>query len=450
MTPARSLARGAALVGVLRIVSVAAGGVLSIVVARLLGPTGNGRYALAVALFIALSTLSTLGIEIGIIWLVSGKRWAVRSAFSTTQKAAAVLGLAGAALGLAVYELAPAGAFGHLEGRSIVPVLCAVPFAIAAKFASTVALAGERYEASIAIPGIQAIVELSAVSVLAALFGVQGAMIGLFVSQAVSAAAGLVLGLSRTQRHALEEAEGSAFANLRAAAAFGIKPYLANALSIFTYRFDLFLLGATASTADVGFYAVAVAVTNAVWLLPSALSTVLFPRVTALSAAEDQGERERVENLSFRHTTVLLVAAAAFLALVLPLIVAPVYGGRFAQAVDPALALLPGAVALGMSTVLYSALAGRGRPGYALVAALIITPLSMGLYFALIPPFGTVGAALASTVSYVTSAALAAYFMKRETRRPVLTRLIPGREEFGAYGLLARTAAGHVAQLLRS
>jgi len=410
-------------------------------VARLLGPSGNGEYALAFALFVALATLSTFGIELGITWLVSANRWSPKSAFLFSQKASLVLGLIGAAVGLAAYELIPGHALGDLAGVRILPVLAAVPFSVAATFSSRVALATERYEASVAIPGIQAVILVVSVSVLTAVFGLEGALVGLLVSQVGSAIGGFVLGLSPAQSR--EKPADSALRvgmrMMREAAAFGYKPYLANVLGLVIYRFDLFLLRATSSSAEVGLYAVAVALTNAVWLFPSALSTVLFPRISALSASADTDAREEVENRSFRHTTILLLAAGGLLALALPLVLTPLYGSRFGPALVPALLLIPGAIGLGFATIFYSALAGRGHPEYALTTGLIVAPLSVGLYFLLIPPYGATGGAIASSISYCGSAVLAAYYIRRVTGQPVFRRLVPDSSQFRDYrALLSR------------
>jgi len=426
---------------VLRVASIASSAGFSVVIARLLGPEGSGKYALALAFFVALSTLSTLGIDLGITWLVSGGRWSPRGAFVFSQRAALVLGAAGAAAGLAVYELVPAHALGDLGALGILPMLVAVPFALAWAYSSRIALATERYEASVIIPGLQAVSALAAVAALTVVFGLEGALVGILISQVIAAVGGFALGLAAKQRR--DPAHDRHFAvGLRRtwqAAAFGFKPYLANVLAILIYRFDLFLLRATKSNAEVGYYAVAVALSNAVWLFPNALSTVLFPRISSLSASADARAREEVENRSFRHTTILLLGAGLLLALALPLVLKPLYGARFGSALVPGLLLIPGAIGLGFATILYSALAGRGHPAYALTTTLIVTPASIGLYFLLIPPYGADGAALGSTISYCASAALAAIFMRRVSGLPILRRLLPARRELADYrALVAR------------
>ena len=94
-------------------------------------------------------------------------------------------------------------------------------------------------------------------------------------------------------------------------------------------RVDLLFLSAVASTAAVGHYAVAIAVTAVLWLVPSALSDVLFPRIAALSASGEREFRAFVEDKSVRHTVLLVVLALPVLIGPLLLLVVPIYGAAF-------------------------------------------------------------------------------------------------------------------------
>src|SRR4029453_12300632 len=69
---------------------------------------------------------------------------------------------------------------------------------------------------------------------------------------------------------------------LRQALRFGSQAWGANLLQQINYRFDVLILAAFASTQDVGVYSVALTLTAAAWILPQALTTVLFPRIASL------------------------------------------------------------------------------------------------------------------------------------------------------------------------
>ena len=59
---------------------------------------------------------------------------------------------------------------------------------------------------------------------------------------------------------------------------------------------------------------------------------------------------------------------------------------------------------LGVAKILSSAIVGRGYPRYTLYTGAITVPITLALYFGLIPPFHAWGAAIASSVSYALTA----------------------------------------------
>jgi O-antigen/teichoic acid export membrane protein len=435
----RPLTGGAVMSGASRITVAVSGAATTIFVARLLGPSGAGSYALAQSFIVLLTVASTLGIEHGIAYYVSSGRWSASGAYRNAQWVALVSGLAGATLGLSARVAVPS-AFGGLSVGTTAVAAFALPFALSWFYLTYIALAIDHYESYVLPPAVQSVLGLIFVSVLAALYGLPGAVAGFTLAHVVTAiAAGftarkvLMFGTSRPQ-------PGEAQAPLRRAIGFGVKGYAANALQLINYRLDLFILASVATAADVGHYSVAIAVTSVMWLLPQALSDVLFPRVAALSArSSDEGGLVRafVETKSMRHTALIVVVSTVALALALDFLVVPVYGVAFRPAVDLGLILLPGVALLGLSGTMSSTIVGRGHPGYSLTSALIVTPVTVALYVALIPTLHATGAALASSISYACSFLLVAVFYGRAIGEPVIPRLIPTRSEIADYRALA-------------
>jgi O-antigen/teichoic acid export membrane protein len=236
---------------------------------------------------------------------------------------------------------------------------------------------------------------------------------------------------------------------LRRAIAFGLKGYAANALQIVNVRLDVFVLAAVATTATVGVYSVAVAATSVLWLLPGALSDVLFPRVARLSAAADEDDREFVETKSLRHVSLIVAVTTIAVAVALELLVVPIFGAEFEGSINLGLILLPGVALLGISGVLAATIVGRGKPIYSLYVVLMVTPPTIALYATLIPRLGATGAALASTLSYSFNFFLVCWFYRRLTGRRVLPLLLPTRSEFDDLRALRRNAGAWAVGLRR-
>ncbi len=421
-----------------RIVVAGSGAATTIFVARLLGPAGAGGYAVAQTLIALLTVATTLGVEHGIAYYVSAGRWDPRSAHRAAQWVALGSGVAGAGLGL-LARLALPAAFDGLSWATTAVACAALPFALSWFYATYVALAQDRYEAYALPPALQGAAALALVATLSALDGLRGAVIGFALAHVLTAAA-VLIGARRSFRAAVPTTPATG--QLRRAIRFGLKGYASNALQFLNYRVDVFILAAVASSADVGHYSVAIAVTSVMWLLPQALSDVLFPRIAALSARDD-GARARafVEAKSLRHVVLLVTASTLMLAAALELLVVPVYGAAFRPAIDLGLILLPGVALIGVSGTLSASFVGRGRPGYALAVTIVTTPLTIVLYALLIPPLHASGAALASSISYAATFVLCVVFYRRVTGEPVLARLLPTRSELADYRTLAPAIA---------
>jgi O-antigen/teichoic acid export membrane protein len=447
----RPLTGGALMTGGSRVLAAAAAAAAGIFVARLLGPSGTGKYAVAQTLIALLTVATTLGVEHGIAYYVSSGRWAARDAYRSSQRVALVSGLLGGALGVLARVAIPS-AFGGLSVVMSAVTAFALPFALSWYYMSFVALALDRYGAFVLPPALQATLMLCLVCILGALFGLTGAVAGLALSHVLTALPSAVLGrtllgTASAGARGTERNPGNDHA-LRRAVVFGVKGYAANALQFINYRLDMFILASVATSAAVGHYAVAVAVTGVLWLLPQAISEVLFPRVAALSASGAeavQAMREMAEIKSLRHATLIVLVSTAALALASLLLIVPIYGAAFRSAVDLALILLPGVAALGLTGPMAATIVGRGHPGYSLAITLIVTPLTVGLYIALIPPLHATGAALGSSISYLSSSGLIAVFYTRLTGRPALRLMIPGGSELEDYRRLAGGARARIA-----
>lgn len=410
--------------------------VLSVVVARRLGPQGTGSVALLTALLEALILLFSVGINSGVTYLVSRGDWGVRSALRQTQRVAATLGLAGVAVGMLFYLLTRHGIFARISLASALIGLVHLPAALGRSFLASLALARQRYEAYAAFELVHSAVILCAGIALTFAFGLIGALIGLAAANFAAWLAAFVWG-ERFARVVDDQADGSP-GRLRAAVSFGVKAWGAGLLQLINYRLDLFLLGAFASRADVGRYSVALSVTALAWVLPSALETVLFPRTADLHGAQLRGEIDLTESdaataRAIRHSVLLLVPAGAIVLLLVLGAIPLLYGSAFARAIGFGLILVPGVLGLSLAKALSAVTTGRGKPEYALWTTAVTVPLTIALYAALIPSFGGYGAAAGSTVSYLASTALALFWFRRATGIPFTVALVPSRRELADY-----------------
>jgi O-antigen/teichoic acid export membrane protein len=420
-----------------QVLTVGATGLLSLVIARALGPSGAGAFNLVQTALLMLVLFSSLGIENGIMFHVGGGRWPAPAALRHTTVAASALGVLGAAIGALVALLTADSLFGGIDIELVLLGILGTPFVLWWTYGSFLALATGDYRAYLRGPALQALLSLAFVTPGALGWELEGAVVGLVASHVVAAVV-----LWAAHRRELRDggaASKPAAMQLRRAMAFGLPAQLTNALSLVSYRADLFVLNAVSTTAAVGQYAIATSLTSLGWVAPRAVSAVILPRVAALEDDADPTAQGELIAKAVRHAVILAVvttAALAMLVAAIPLI----YGSEFQPAVTLGLLLLPGIATLGVGNVLASSILGKGAPRYGLIVALITTPLAILLYLLVVPAHGARGAAVASSVVYTVSALLFLHFFRRVTGVRSLRALVPRGEDLRDYVVLASAA----------
>ena len=415
-----------------------AAAVLSIVLARTIGPSANGRFALLATLTGIVALVVSLGLTAGITYEVSRRRWSVAHAFHASYAGGLVLGLVGFLGGLAFFELTQDSVFHGMRTELAVVALASLPPLLAYQFADSILLARERYEGYAVLEVSHSAVLLLVGAGLAIPFGLTGAVIGLPAAALAGAVAGVILLSRETRRDPIAESGGSPLRAVR----FGLQSWGANLLQQVNYRFDIVILGGFATVADVGVYSVALTLTGIAWVLPQALQTVLFPRAASLDESALAGEVSAQESdaalaKAIRHGVLLTLPAGLLVGALLVVAVPLLYGGKFHETTALGFVLLPGVLMLGIGKILSSAIAGRGFPRYTLYVGLISVSFTLALYIGLIPPFGAWGAAIGSSVSYGLTAVLTLGFFRHLTRISLRDGLVPTRADLADY----RTAA---------
>jgi O-antigen/teichoic acid export membrane protein len=444
-TPRRTVGAGATVATASQVVTVVSLGLISVIIARTLGPEGTGSFNVILSTLVLLAVPFTLGIELGIAYRVAGGRLPPGEALRQSQLAAVVLGLLAAGVGVAVWAIGRGTALERIALGTLAIGLASLPFLISWTYSGNVALAVDRYEAYGMTPGGEAAAALVLIAVLAPLMGLEGAVLGLALSHVLAAAA-IFAWLSRAVERPPPGWLRRAGAQLRPAATFGIKGSINNALQQLNYRADLFILNAVAARSTVGHYAVALTLTTGALVLPRALSSVLLPRISSLDATADARVQERMAVKSVRHSVVVALGTVSALAAGLPL-VPLVYGSDFDASVGLGYLLLPGLFSLSVGTVMAAVTVGKGRADYALAAGLIITPITLVLYALLVPRFEATGAAVASSISYTLAALVWWMFWRRATGVWSPRALVPSADELADYRALARRLRARVERL---
>ena len=166
-----------------------AAGVLSVVLARAIGPSANGEYTLLATLVNLAVLIFSLGLASGITYEVSRGRWSTRAALLTeTYAVSAGLGVLGAGVGVAFYELTSDSVMRAFDQSLVLLALASIPALLAAQFASAILLGADRYEGYATLLLTNAAVTLVVSAGLAIPFGLTGAIAGLVAASLATSA----------------------------------------------------------------------------------------------------------------------------------------------------------------------------------------------------------------------------------------------------------------------
>jgi O-antigen/teichoic acid export membrane protein len=217
--------------------------------------------------------------------------------------------------------------------------------------------------------------------------------------------------------------------NLRAGFLAGLRGQIGNVAAFFNYRLDVFIVNYFLNPAQVGLYAIGVVTSEALWQVPAAAATALFPR-TARTIQEGASE---FTCLILRQVFFISCVSGAVLALISPMAVPLVFGARFKPSVAVIWWILPGTIAMSLAKVASSDLAARYKTGYSSSFGVVAFVTTVVLDFLLIPRMGIRGAALASSVAYTVNGALLLLAIRRELKVGWSEMLVPTRAELGQY-----------------
>jgi len=196
---------------------------------------------------------------------------------------------------------------------------------------------------------------------------------------------------------------------------FGWKTQLATVTSYINQRVDQLLLSLFVSPRELGLYVVAVTVSLALGFLPQASAMVTL---AAGSNLPREGAKALITN-SFRTCLIWLVVGCSTLFVVAPWLITLVFGPKFMGSGLACRILLPGSIALGLNQVLYEgarSLNDPTLPSHSEGLAVVLTCL--GLYL-LLPRFGFLGAAIASTLAYTSSLVFTLVLYRLRLRFPM-------------------------------
>lgn len=162
-------------------------------------------------------------------------------------------------------------------------------------------------------------------------------------------------------------------------------------------RIDQIMIRHYWDVSHLGVYTIAVTIAELLFLLPASITGALIGRLYNLSP-DDDGSRLTAQTvrLSF-YTCLVLAIVGVFGSFLIPF----VYGSAYAGATSAMLILLPGILFACVPKIASPWFYAQGKPQVHLYITFVAFAVNLVANFLLIPRFGISGAALASSISYI-------------------------------------------------
>lgn len=369
--------------------------IISVILARLLGPEGKGQVT---ALFVIPNltiTLANLGIRQASAYYIGQKKYTIQEILSSSLLLWIISSVVSMIIVFAYYLIPSTSNYTVLMmaiGASYVPVKVFIAY-------MNGILQGQQ---KITILNVKFIIDLIVHIVLVIL------LVWVFDFGVVGAAAAKLLTVFAVIYYSIHIVSQSAKFKLKYIKGVPqdlFKKGIIFALAVFVlqlnYKIDIVFLENMVDSYDLGLYSVGVALAELIWQLPAAIAVVLFTRSANSLSDEEAGQRSAK---LLRITWIPLIIASIIFWIIAPVFVQIVYGNAYAESGQVIRILLPGIALMVLFKILNANLSGRGKPLFALRIYIVTLIVNIVLNLILIPTYGIYGAAMASTISYTLGA----------------------------------------------
>lgn len=394
--------------------------VTSVLIARYLGPSDKGVMTFAQLVVNWVVTFGNLSIYDANIFLLGSRRYDAAQATATTFALSVVSGIVYAGVLFAVVFFQ----WVHWPvGQPVVIYLFAltIPFTLVSNNAIAILQGLNRFDSF----NVQTLLRSIAafVGVLVVIAWVPNRLMGFVYAGLVTTIASTLVLAFYLGREAKWHFRIS-MPYLKEAFLFGVRGHLRVLLVQFSLMFDQFLLGAMLAPAYLGWYSVAVGLSQGLIMLPDSVAMVLFPRV-----AGDQKSAGALTARACRCTLMVMVVAAAVGVAVGRPGIQLLYGEQFLPAISPFQLLLAAMIFQSASRVLRNYLYGMGRPQLTLWSAGAAALVTLVAMYPLVKEYGMIGAAVAGLLAHGVGAVVDLALASRVAQTPTKLFIVPQRAD---------------------
>jgi len=380
--------------------------------ARYLGPDGLGLFSMAIMLAAIIELIAAFGFDSAVIKYTAEYKEDKSKLYSLFSSAFITVLIIGVITSLALFVFANtfADVF-NMPPLSLLLKIYAVVFPFSLIHGIVISyfngLREMKYYAFIGI--LRASLALAFILALLIIgLGVVGAILGTVFAIIVTVSGAMVL-MKRFVHFTFSDYKK----NTKMLASFGSRLVGANMIGQIYYYVDTLMIGYFLTSTDVGYYAVAISLSRFFWLVPRAMATVAYPAISEYWAKDNHQAINKLVDKATKYSACILVFAGMSVIFFAEDIITFLFTPEFLPAVLPLTILIIGTVTSGILRSIGGIFASVGKVNLVLKISAIGAVGDIILNIALIPIYGIIGAATATTASYVLNVGISLYFLRK-------------------------------------
>jgi O-antigen/teichoic acid export membrane protein len=412
-----------------QVTNIVVGFLLIIVLARFLGPYGQGQYALITLVPTVIMIFLTLGINTSTIYYVSRDEVKLQTVYNNNIITGIVLSFTGVVLGGIFVLLFKDKFFADIPYYLLFLGLLSLPPLFLREYFQTVFQGLQDFKKYNSAMVIHQAAILGFVVLLVIVFdvGLAGAVSAFLLGSLFSF---LYMNYQlRKEYHLRLSLKDFSTEYLKSSVKYGIKANISNAASFLNYRAVIFILGYYLVDDDVGRYVAAMNIGERLSIFAVSISSVLYPKIASTA---DEGGRNRITSIVSRSIMAVTVLVALIGIPVAPLIIS-LLGADFSGSILLLQVILPGIALLAVEKVLSNDIAGRGKPELNMYLSIFNVIFNIVINIIFIPKYGVIGAAYATTITYTVSFLVKIMIFKYVSGQAYSNFLILKRSDFDFY-----------------
>jgi len=194
---------------------------------------------------------------------------------------------------------------------------------------------------------------------------------------------------------------------------FGVLNQLAHVFQLLSFRMSFYWLEDLYSTSEVGVYSNGTSLAESIWLVGRSINLVQYARI---ANTDDKEYAQQLTVLLTKATVIISMALLVVMVFLPPSFYVFIFGPGFSGVAQVIRSLAPGILFFNIALIVEHYFSGTGKYHINTIASLIGLVFAVIFFSILIPKYGIVGAGMATSISYLTTAIFVIVYFVRESK----------------------------------